>query len=57
MNVMEHANGRLGIQCDRCFTVRTVTREHAERMAVNPDAAAAYLARHATHCIPQGGKR
>lgn len=57
VNVQEHHNGRIAIQCGRCFTSYTVTREHAAEMAVDPDAAAAYLARHATHCIPPGGKR
>lgn len=57
MDVREHHNGRIAIQCDRCFTIRTVTPEHAAAMAVDYDVAAAWLARHATHCIPQGGKR
>jgi hypothetical protein len=53
--VTERPDGRFGVMCGACFTVRTVSREDVERMSVDADAAAAFLARHSTHC--PGGKR
>lgn len=47
--------GRIAISCERCPQLTTVSIEEAERMSVDADAAAAFLARHAQTCA--GRKR